>query len=358
MKKLLLITASAMMVFASCTKEEVRFENEDQPQEIALFSVNKSMTKGAVAGTEYPTNYGMDVVAYLADGGESAANFFPETAFTSKAQGTTPETYLWTGSRFWPLTYSKINFLAVSQVPTGYTGATVNTEFDATNYASEATVDFVNKTTSFNQFDLMYAAGLGDHSNATPYPNVVMKFEHALSWINFKVAKNNVSAKITVNSIELNGAHYGGELTLTNSKYNATTAYETSAAVTPAWSNLKAAEDDIFVPNAAGTAKANKVVLSTSLAALGNGLMVIPNKYTADYPSFTINYTIDQDGNDATTGDVTTYEYTHNFATSGNFEWEIKTKYTYNITISLHEIKIDPQVEAWDEAAGVTIPLG
>lgn len=357
MKKLLLITASAMMVFASCTKEEVRFENEDKPQEIALFSVNKSMTKGAVAGTEYPINYGMDVVAYLADGGTSAANFFPETSFTSKAQGTTPETYLWTGSRFWPLSHSKINFLAVSQVPaSGYT-ATVNTTFDATNYASAATVVFANNT-SHNQYDLMYAAGLGDHSSLTPYPNVVMKFEHALSWINFKVAKNSVSAKITVNSIELNGAHYGGTLSLPNSKYNATTAYVTSDAVTPSWTARDVAVNDIFVPNAAGTAVADKVVLGTSLAAFGNGLMVVPNEYTSNYPSFTINYTIDQDGNDATTGDVTTYEYTHNFATSGDFEWAIKTKYTYNITISLHEIKIDPQVEAWDEAAGVTIPLG
>ena len=49
MKKFFLIAASALMVFASCTKVNINYENDGQPQEIGVFAVNKNMVKGAVS---------------------------------------------------------------------------------------------------------------------------------------------------------------------------------------------------------------------------------------------------------------------------------------------------------------------
>ena len=358
MKKVLCF-AAAMALFAGCQKTEIVYDN-DGPQEIAFFAVNKVATKTPVAGTEYPTAYNMEVAAYLADGGTAAGDFFPKTTFTSKAQGTSPETYRWTGARYWPITNSdfKVNFLAVSTPPTGYAGAgSVSTEFSSTDYASGATVTFAGNDSNFNQFDLMYAAGYGFQTDENRYPDVAMVFHHALAWINFTVATNTTDAEIKVNEIKLNGAHYGGTLALTNTKYNDTAgAYATSDAVavtTESWTGHTAAVN-VTVPNADGTGAATAVdctIATSERKAFGNGLMVVPKEYTSAYPSFTVNYTLTQGGT------ATTYNYTHYFAESGSFEWEPDTKYTYNITFNLNEIKVAPTVDAWTPENATDINL-
>lgn len=362
MKKVLCIAAAAMALFAGCQKTEVVYQN-DGPQEISFFAVNKVATKTPVDGATYPIDYDMQVAAYLAAGGAgetTGGNYFAGTTFSSVAQGTSPETYLWTGKRYWPLTYSKINFLAVAQPKTGYAGAgSVETTFNTT--AQSATVTFKDNhitNNKYNQFDLMYAAGFGDHSVTTPYPDVEMVFKHALSWINFTVATNNVDdVTITVNSIKLNGAHYGGTLTLSNTKYSATGTYHTDEAITinnNSWANHTAVVNNVSVPNATGDAEAEPVtceVATSNRTAFGNGLMVVPKTYSADYPGFTINYTI-------TYGTVsTTYDYTHEFAKSAEFVWEPGKKYTYNITLNLNEIKVAPSVDIWNPVTSSDINL-
>ena len=85
MKKIFLIAASAMMVLASCTKVVINYPEDAQPQEIAMFAVNKSATKapvgGAVEGATFPTDYNMMVAAYLVSG---TGNTTPGEYFTNK----------------------------------------------------------------------------------------------------------------------------------------------------------------------------------------------------------------------------------------------------------------------------------
>lgn len=363
MKKVLCFAAAAMALFAACQKTTVVYDNGGQ-QEIAFFAVNKTATKAPVSDVTFPADYDMMVAAYLAEGGEAAGNYFAGTKFTRAPQGTTPETYLWTGQKYWPLTYSKINFLAVAQPSDSYDGVgTVNTTFNATNYANSATVVLANNQTVqddpetptddegvYSQFDLMYAAGLGDHSDSHPYPEVNMIFNHALSWINFNVATNVDNIDVTVNSIQLDRAYYGGTLTLNNANYASEVSYSTSDAITvttDSWANRTAQTNNVFVPNNNATANAEGVQCTVSPtaspASFGNGLLVVPTKYNTNYPSFTINYTI-TDG-----AAVTTYNYTHAFADDGDFEWEPGKKYIYNIIINLNEIKVNPGVEVWDD---------
>ncbi len=360
------------MIFAACSKTEVN--PIGGPQEISVMAVNKVATKAPVNTALYPEDYNMKLAAYLTAGSSDGEkhDYFEGTDFSFKSASNT-----WTGAKYWPLTSSTLNFLAVTTPATvaDYTG-TVSVTFGdgSAKFASKAVVDFDdNQTgTKFNQFDLMYAAGLQSNvitsGGSSTYNNVGLVFAHAQSWINFQVYTNTNTAKITVNSIRLSGASYGGILTLTNANYNNATT-STTENVTASWGTIDAVADNIYVPNGtadadgdsngfaneneSATGNAAAVVLTTTAQPFGNGLLVIPSTYT---PTFTINYTVDQDGDPATTNDINTFEYTYEF---GSTTWAMATKYTYKVQIKLTEIEVFPTVTPWIEATPATeVPLG
>lgn len=198
MKKVLLLAVAAMTMLAACNKTEVVPTGE--AQEISFVAVNKTATKTPVTGNAFREGDNMAVAAYIVDGAKTPGNFFKETLFKKDAG----ETY-WTGepARFWPLTTSTINFLAVTETGGGVDNTEV--EFEATNYASAATVVLANND-KLNQNDLMFAAGQGSHTQGGTYSAVSMVFKHALSWINFQVWKVDATGyELKVNSITLNG---------------------------------------------------------------------------------------------------------------------------------------------------------
>ena len=379
MKKFFLIAASAMMVLASCTKVVINYPEDAQPQEIAMFAVNKSATKAPVAndGT-FPTDYNMMVAAYLAAGAQSNGDYFDGTLFTKVTKGTK---YLWTGSKYWPVSESTINFLAVAQPPhedtyTGEVSSVVFGEGETTksNFTKQAVVKFENNQTTgtnYNQFDLMYAAGQGTYEGQGEYTPVNMVFKHALSWIKFTVATNVQNEEdentysMTVNSIRLSGASYGGTMTLALGKetnedndkvdIEIEDANETSD-YTCNWSDLSEGVVDVYVPGAQGNSKAAAVgglaAYEATAQPFGNGLLVVPVNYSGvedgDRPTITINYTMNQ-GN----GDYT-FEKTIEIP---QINWEANKIYTYALTITLQKIEIEPEVGVWlthdnDEQAG------
>ena len=115
MKKIFLIAASAMMVLASCTKVVINYPEDAQPQEIAMFAVNKSATKapvgGAVEGATFPTDYNMMVAAYLVSGTE---NTTPGEYFTNKIFAKKGSAATWTGGQYWPVSAATLNFVAIA----------------------------------------------------------------------------------------------------------------------------------------------------------------------------------------------------------------------------------------------------
>lgn len=339
MKRFFFLAVAATAMLAACNKTEVVPTGE--AQEISFVAVNKTATKTPVTGNAFHEGDGMAVAAYIVAGAATPGNFFSETLFKKDAG----ETY-WTGefARFWPLTTSTINFLAVTEKGGGVDNTEVT--FDATNYASAATVVLVGNN-QLNQNDLMFAAGQGSHTQGGAYSAVSMVFKHALSWINFQVWKVDATGyDLKVNSITLNEAVYNGTLALTNSQYNATTA-QTTGNVVAVWTP-GAATAALTVPNAAGDATAEAVVLTTSPKLFGNGLLVVPG-YAE---SFTINYTLTQDD-----GTANTYDYTYMLPAGGS--WEMAKKYFYNISFDLHEIEVDPSVTDWDAShAGVNTGVG
>lgn len=361
MKKILLVAASAMMVFASCTKVNVNYPDNGQPQEIAMFAVNKNMTKAPVAGATFDGGDNMRVSAYLAavQGGTCASYF--ENILFSKGSGNETN---WVAGQYWPISASTLNFVAVTQKGGGVDLTYQKIEWDDKNNKFTVTVDYNKEAVpgegnaagtpqTTNQSDIMYACARASNvgnGTSTP-PAVVMKFNHALAWINFAF-KSNVTeeGELVINSVELY-APYNGELTVTPTNYKETDNTNKPLGATPEWAllgflNLKVTDqNDAVVTN---VDLANK----TDFTHFGS-MLVVPNSVayteTEQLPYFVINYTIKQGETDKT------YSYKHDLSSA---VWEMGKKYTYNISITLHEIKVNPSVENWGNEAATPVPLG
>ena len=330
MKRFFFLAVAATAMLAACNKTEIVPTGD--AQEISFVAVNKVATKVPVDGTAFKEGDDMHVAAYIVAGSETDGNFFGPTHFTKNGN-------YWTGdpARYWPLTTSKINFLAVTGTGGGASNST--TTFTG-SYASGATV-ILNDNSAFNQNDLMFAAGQGTHTQGGPYDAVPMVFKHALSWVRFFVCKEDESGyDITINSIKLNGASYQGTLTLSNGQFNEETAQETKKVVAT-WSDTTPKEG-VLVPNKDGNGAAQAVTLKYSNSGVitdefGNGLLVVPGYAT----SFTINYTLTQAGDVANT-----FDYTYTLPDGG--KWEMAKEYLYYISFDLSEIEIDPEVKDWE----------
>ena len=312
MKKFLLIATSALMVFASCSKVNINYENDGQPQEIGVFAVNKNMVKGAVSDGTFPTNYVMMVYSYLADGEGTVGEYFSNKEFTV-SNG------IWKGGQYWPVSAATLNFLAVAPE--------VEDAVETSITNGVATVTVASNET--NQYDVMYAVGQASKSaGVAPDANVSMTFNHALSWINFNFKTTNDASKVAIkiNSITINGATVNGTLTVTSSNYTNTSTQAASAS----WSGTQS-RSDITVPGAdAG------LTLNSEYKTFGNGLLVVP----VIASDFVINYTITPNG-----GTAQTFNYTYTLTGT----WDMAKKYTYNVSITLTEITIAPEVDPWDD---------
>lgn len=328
MKKFFFLAVAVTAMLTACSKTEI--VSTEECQEIGFTAVNKIATRTPVAGEQFRESDNMAVAAYIVDGSETDGDFFGKTSFTKSG------TY-WTGNpaRYWPLSSSVINFLAVTENGGDVSGKT-NISFPSP-YTHIANVQLSNNA-CLNQTDLMYAACQGSHNQGGVYSEVDMVFKHALSWINFRFSTTNTTDyTIQVNSVKLDGASYDGNLTLTNDAYNTVSPAPTTAAVDAVWTPATSA-DDVFVPNTAGSAKADALVLGSQPALFGNGLLVVPGYAT----SFTINYTLIQGD-----GTANTFDYKYNLPSGGS--WKMAMKYFYNISITLHEIEIEPTVTQWGE---------
>lgn len=376
MKKYLFILSVATLGFAACSNDDVVAENNalgQQPKEIAFAPLNQPTTRAAVQGTTFPTTNTMEVRAYQTQ--PSTAEFFSKTTYkyqyaggSSTGAGTT-----WGGdpARYWPLSPAKLNFFAVSGAGVDADDITIANELASAEVKYKTTGNTSTNTYSATtQSDIMYAFGRGyveqsgnalhfNSSTTTDQP-VNMVFKHALALINFQIkAGNDASTAIKIKKIELNGARYTGTLAITNTNA-ATEAGAWSAKVD--WTP-DAVVDNVVVPSIGNTS--DPVALTTSYVPVNSAtsypasLMIIPSTQTAEttnygFTTFTITYTLDNK------------EYTYTYAPAG-YTGETPNltvvqagfKYTYQIAMNLHEILINPSVEAWNEqnsADNVVIP--
>lgn len=348
MKKIFLIAASAMMVLASCTKVVINYPEDAQPQEIAMFAVNKGMTKAPVS--TFPNDYNMMVAAYQIAGteGNTAGEYFNQKLFAKQtAVGATT----WTGGQYWPISAATINFFAVApEVAAAGVGgtapvATTIKPYDATEGKVATTTV---KSNSVNQYDVMYALAQGAYAGNGTYDDVDMTFNHALSWIHFKVKNGTTGAsapQIVVNSITLNKVYFDGTATITANNYTAGSPAIDATAVS--WTADGTPETTVALPEE--SANYTLTLNSNYVQFANDGLLVIPHDYTNDNskPSFTINYTVTQDNKSFT------YDYTYTF--TNGVKWDVGKKYVYKVSITLKEIEVKPEVGTWGDDNETTV---
>lgn len=342
MKKVLFFAAAAMTMLAACNKTEVVYDND--PQEIAMFAVSNVATKAPVTGTEFLAGDNMKVSAYLAEADAqntgNVGHYFNNVLF-SKGTGNT-----WVGGQYWPLSKATMNFVAVTQTGGGVAEDGIAYD-DASTDAFTVTLD-ANTASTVSQPDVMYAVGRGTNTPNNANAPVAMEFKHALAWVNFSF-KSNVTEQdvLVVNSVDLY-TRYNGVFTVTPANFTDPTN-ALSAVVN--WTS-KDAPLSISVPNADNTAVMADMDMKnlTDYTSFGNGLLVVPMAVEDDVdPYFVIKYTIKQGDGDKT------YTYKHLLK---DVVWEAAKKYTYNINITLKEIKVSPKVDDWDIVEPVEVPLG
>ena len=126
MKRFFFLAVAATCLLASCNKTEIVPTGD--LQEISFMAVNKTATKTPVSDNKFLDVDNMAVAAYIVEG--ATGDFFNYTLFEKE----TGATY-WTGqpARYWPLTTSTINFLAVTESGGGVDNTSVS--FGDSNYA-------------------------------------------------------------------------------------------------------------------------------------------------------------------------------------------------------------------------------
>lgn len=372
MKKNLFFLAVAAVALASCSNDQVVSENTttNQPKEIAFNPLSQKPTRAAAQGATFPTTNTMEVKAYQTQ--PSAAAYFDKTTYTyqyvggsASGSGTT-----WGGNpaRYWPLSAAKLNFFAVSGAGVNASDITIADALASATVEYDATASNNASNTAYSattQSDIMYAFGrdqVTQSGNTLTFPDDVdMEFKHALALINFQIkAGDAASTAIQIYKIELNGARYTGDLTITNT--NAATEAGAWSAVVD-WTPNDAV-NNVIVPNIGNTT--TPVALTQSFVPTNSNpetasdwasLMIIPSTQTPTvtnygFTTFTIYYKYD--------GRDYTYTYApadYTSSTPNLTAVEAGKKYTYQITMTLHEILVAPTVDDWDNATGSPFPV-
>lgn len=337
MKKSLILFSVAALALVSCAKVQDVYTPE--AQEIGFQALNQPVTKAAIQTTTFP-DQSMDVVAYLVGGG----NYFEKTTFSNSSYATAGST--WKGGRYWPLSASTLNFMAV----TGATATAHNTfAAAAAGYNATATVAYTtaNGYDEDSQIDVMYAVGQGKvvqtaGGNTLSFGTdgkVSLPFQHALALIKFQV-KGNSSVEtsgtnaITITKIELNGAHYTGTLLVTNGDNKQADAAQSVASV--AWTTDAAVVNDVAIPVILNQALTNTYAPADNDTWAAR--LIVPGA-AYGFNNFKVTYVMDSK--------TYTYTYYPSGSSATDTYVEAGKVYNYQLNFKLHEIEVSPSVNDW-----------
>lgn len=361
MKKLFLLSAAALMVLASCTKDEVA-QTPDQKITFSSPVVNAS-TKAPVPGemnetTKYFTNETFSVYALHHVGDYTLwteGNLYMDNVDCaySGTVGTYDQTQSWLPelgdgrlAYYWPKdANSKLTFAA-------YSPTEVKSYCESINYSSTG-LNINNLTLPENdaeQFDLMYSERTyNKNSNTTGrhYTGVDINFKHALSQIAFTVASNADYSKnmtIKIQSITIKNI-------VKSASFAETITDGTSYTAAPVWNfpttttkyDHSVTMDETTVTSAkSGYLNKNSIILLPQTVTGMQAVIsyTIQHKSSENAPIIPQTATI----NITTTGDTDVATTTADESTT----WMMGKKYIYNIIIGFDKIKFSPEVVKWD----------
>lgn len=350
MKKFFSLAAIAVLALASCSNNTL---DTSRQKEISYNAVTaKNGVTRAINDKSYyaPSDPSFGIWGLYQENGAFATDKGDGVWVGNSASSATEITYnnsAWRNAAntdYWPLTGSLV-FMGYSPyaddahhtiaAEVSVVSATPAVKITFDDFSSEAGLfttdlmwsDAVEKSANDTNYD-------GDGNNTTTYNGVPVVFHHALSQIVVR-AKTDIdyAAKdytFTITDISIT-ADDVADLEVTDSP---------AGSPTVSWS--EPATDATATLLASGTTP-----LTTSFAAQGDSIVVIPQTLTAGQDIMTITYEVEH--NSLTTSKTVTINLTGGTdATLSSLAHN--TKYNLNLIFSLTEIKYSPDVTPWTPA--------
>ncbi len=381
MKKTLIISAiAAALLGTGCVSNDV-FSPEEKQVEICFTTpVVGSMTKAPVYGeindktdpTTYPTTenfviYGVrhpdtydgwtskNATTYINGGEFTYASYNDATVGSGGWKGL--NTYYWPESGV--LSFGGYSPASATKVAGGESSGKGTFSYGADGLT--ITGFSVHPTASLQQ-DLMYAPRIyNKESNAggtnTVYDGVDIAFKHALSSIQFKVQLSaDYSSTFVLKSIKVDGVYYSGTFK-ENIADNNTANYAIDPETGTGWEVTTTLKNTTPYVAFSGSVQLNKNTgdgainyVNRYLALDGvtgqNDLILMPQELPSE-AELVIEYMVN-DKKESSTVKLSDLKIK---------EWEMGTRYTYNITLGYDLILVGATVENWDEEDDVNIPI-
>ena len=357
MKKSLFFAAMACIAFAGCTEDEVTTGNSNQEREICFTSPYVGKTTRTVyqeMDNPYATTENFNVFGVWHTGtfaGWSTASLYmddAETAYYDTYNGWRAiERYYWPKNGY-------LTFAAYS--PTAADDASGSINYDGSGLHI---FGFQVDNNNANHIDLMYSKRSYDKKKTdtdadntnTPYDQVDIDFQHALSSIHFtaKLGAAYTGTTITLKKISIYGVFTKGDF---NENVNETTPGTYTSA--PAWSNQ---DIPLLKANAYVYFNASKVLTDAKYVIKDEpgqvDIIALPQTLPAN-AKIEVEYTIDSPGSDT---DPITQVNTVEIKDLATKVWLPGKRYIYNMTFDFDEIYFAPEIIDWEPAADTEVEI-
>ena len=317
----------AIAAIASCAKtEDVYTEGETEIQLSPVTALStKANVNGVIDGIVYPTKENFNVYAYWANEAagsqfETAETYLNNVEFTNKGM-------FWGGTKtyYWPKNGS-LRFAAYSpsSLSMAHYLASDVYELNGLTYPTDIA----------KSYDILVAPTTESYTAQTAAEKVSVVFEHALSWITFKLVSAEVANNVfTVTDVIVNDVNNHGNLVAD------------MKADTKTWTTAMPQAITVF-DKAKGTNVTTTPAIFENGGNTGTKFLVLPQATT----TVTINFTQNaMEGTPKLENQTVTIPLT----LADNDPWEAGKHYTYTVIFDLDEILINPSVEDWEE---VTVP--
>ena len=326
MKKIF-FSCLAIAAIASCAKTEAVYtegETEIQLAPVTALST-KANVNGVIDGINYPTAENFNVYAYWANEAagsqfETAETYLNNVEFKNKGK-------FWGGTTtyYWPKNGS-LRFSAYSP-----------SSLSMAHYLASDVYELNGLTYPTNiaqSYDILVAPTTESYTAQTAAEKVSVVFEHALSWITFKLVSAEVANNVfTVTDVIVNDVNTHGNMVAD------------MKADTKTWTTAMPKAITVF-DQVDGTNVTTTAAIFENGGNTGTKFLALPQATT----TVTINFTQNaMEGTPKLENQTVTIPLT----LAGDEPWEAGKHYTYTVIFDLDEILINPSVEDWEE---VTVP--
>ena len=363
MKKLFFIAAIAGAALVSCTKNELA-PSATEKHEITFASPvvgaqTKAYVNGAI-GTNYNTSETFDVWAVYS--AAALNNWDDGTEYITK------RTVTWNGkgwafnpAYYWPAT-GFLSFVALSPVIEEDTSYDGEYGFKIVGWEQgedeTAIVDLMYSDENRNNSKSYYNTegeenGTGGKVDGHNYKGVDIKFNHALSYLVFKIKTSDDYSQTTsfrLNSITLSDIYRKGDfIQIPQNGVKNWSVYTDN--------NNKLLGEYVAYNNPDGLVFDSVIGEDEGPLAVDEGcdIILLPQLLTEGQQKITINYQIRT--NDTPEGIWFDQTQTIDLCATSIKEWEMGKKYTYTISIGAQEIIFDPAVSVWEDGGSDDIEL-